>query len=362
MRARISWGGGAVARLAAGSLALLAALLCLGSAALAQLPEETVGSIAGTDMTRDEFRGRALAQLATIALNAVTYYKLHGEYPKEFYRLRGSESWNLDVENMFTPRPVQAIIFDPAGADYTTDPAIGLPGFEMPSAPTSIGSLPPPGSGTSDPNWVEINPGGVLSSRVNPRKVQNIVGGDIFYYTSDSLLQIVLYAPDGSYYEWVDEVPNHNYLEHLQLRGSDPTGQLLASAEVLYYMQYVLPRYYNLVQFMSGLPTETPQALERAGASRRLEMARSIGVTVRNPFSKQPLALATGSGAAEAGSLAWDEPTIGILLSDGSPATLADLAFAPGEVPPPQVKGNKGGKGGRQPGSGGRQPGGRQPK
>jgi hypothetical protein len=187
----------------------------------------------------------------------------------------------------------------------------------------------------------------------------------VLFYTKDSLLQLVMFAPDGTYCEWVDEVPNVNFRNYLRLRGDDPSGQLLASAELLYYAQYVLPRYYNLAQFMSNLPTESSFNLDSAGASRRIEMAKSIGVTMRNPYTKQ--AIQVGSGSA--GDFASDSAVLAINGPDGSPLALADLAYAPDESVP-SVKGGTKGSGGRQPGGSkgggkggnGRQPGGRQPR
>lgn len=362
---------------------LLALLLLAGQGARAASPqEEMIGMIPGTKMSRDEFRARAMSQLAAVALNAVAYHLVHGEYPDQFYRLKGSEAWLLDPQNMFSERPLQSFDFVPGDNDWTSVPPLGLPGnFENPAgigAPPAFG--PPVTGGNNGPNanpsglppqetWIFSSAGG---RRVDPAKISGWSEGDIFYYAKNDLLQLVLFAPDGSYYEWVDEVPNPNYREHLRLRSTnDPDGNKQYSSAVLYFSEILLPRYYNLVQFMANKSTEPQQALDRSSLEQRLAMAQDLGIAIRNPLAhKQAIAIDGGPGDFVSGG----GEELQIALANGQPATLLDLCLSPDEQPLPKNSGKQGGKsgnGGRQPGGGkdsGEKPrpghggGGRQPK
>lgn len=374
---------GAGRRAAGRALALLAAALLalslLGPGrAVAQEPDELIGTIPGTQMSRDEFRARAMAQLATISLAAVTYLEAKGEYPEEFYQLRGSPAWNIEVNNMFKPRPLQSIPFEPGQDDYTNRPPLGLPGnFDVPSS--SDFTTPPAGTGSGGSalpgglppaeSW-SVTGGGGGGRRVDPAKVTGWTEGDIFWYRSGGMLQLVLFAPDGTYYEWVDEVPNPNYRDNLRLKvKKDPDGAALYAAQLLYFCDWLLPRYYNLVQFMASEPTEPQQALQRTPASQRVAMASKLGLEMRNVLTHDPISIgmAAGDFAAEGGGGA----PLTLLLA-GKAWGLRDLTLAPGETGgKAPAAGSNNNSGGRQPGKGsGEKPkpkpghggGGRQPK
>ena len=108
---------------------LILLLAVLAPAAVLAAPiGPKMGAIPGTSMTRDEFRARAQAQLAAIALNAVTYQIATGSYAPDIYTLQASPAWNLRVANMFTGRPVQGIYFEPTQDSMTSDPSLGLGG------------------------------------------------------------------------------------------------------------------------------------------------------------------------------------------------------------------------------------------
>lgn len=362
---------------AAGLLACALLALGLGSGpARAQAPEDLIGTIAGTQMSRDEFRARAMAQLATISLAAVTYLQANGDYPAEFYKLRGSAAWNIEVNNMFKARPLQSIPFTPGPSDYTTNPPLGLPGnFDVPTASSPPMTSPAPADGGAQgtsglppvDSWTFSNSAG---RRIDPAKVTGWTEGDIIYFVNGGLLQLVLFAPDGSYYEWVDEVPNPNYRDSLRLRAKkDPEGTALYSAQLLYFAENLLPRYYNLVQFMASKETQPQQALQRTPASERIAMASALGLEMRNVLTRQPISIGMASGdfAEEGGG----GTPLSILLGEQA-MSLRELTLDPGEVAAQAgAKGNNG-KGGRQPGSGkggsGNKPrpghggGGRQPK
>ncbi len=335
---------------------LLAGLLACAGPAQAQEPEDLIGTIPGTQMSRDEFRARAMAQLATISLAALTYLEVNGKYPEEFYKLRGSRAWNIEVNNMFKARPVQSIPFEPGPSDYTSTPPLGLPGnFDMPTASGppmtshAPGAEPGASQGTSGlppvDSWT-FSSG--VGRRVDASKVSGYVPGDIFYYVNEGLLQLVLFAPDGSYYEWVDEVPNPNFRESLRLRvKKDPEGTALYSAQVLYFTEQILPKYYNLVQFMASQPTEPQQALQRTPASERISMASKLGLEIRNVLTRQPISIGMASGdfAEEGGNGA----PISILLGEQA-LSLHDLTLDPGEVSAKEAGSKASGSNGRQPG------------
>ena len=61
-------------------------------AAVGVLPVAILG-LASYTMSRDEFRARANAQLAAVALNALCYHIVEGEWPADLASLIGSEGW-----------------------------------------------------------------------------------------------------------------------------------------------------------------------------------------------------------------------------------------------------------------------------
>ena len=119
--------------LLAGGLAMLPAAGQEPEAGADDEPEllaggELIGVIPGTGMMRDEFRARAMVQLKAVALSALAYRLLHDDqYPPDLLTLKNSESWNLDLLNIFSGRPVRALYFEPQEGDFTTRPAFDLP-------------------------------------------------------------------------------------------------------------------------------------------------------------------------------------------------------------------------------------------
>jgi hypothetical protein len=330
-------------------LVLVAALLAV-SPAWAQKVGPRMGVIPGTSMTRDEFRARAQADLAAVALNAVTYRIAKGSYATDFYELQASPAWNLRVANMFTGRPIQAIYFEPGPDNMTSAPSVGLGGLELPQ-------MPPMGNGSGEMGQVgkekqppiQLNPlSGV--TRVDPGAIRDYEAGDVYYYVKGDLLQLILYAPDGSFFEWVDEVPNANFRINLQLRPDQPAENLYA-AQVLYYVESLAAQHYNLVQFMSDGTTVPGAQLASLPGSKKIELAGRIGITVVNPVTKKPetastksspgvvlegtpLKIATATGPA----LAMTEMTMGREdmehTQSPKPKVRQQPKVRPGQVPP----------------------------
>ncbi len=313
--------------------ALVALLACLCAApALAQdaPPELELGKIQGTDLLRDEFRARGLAQLAAIALNALAYYEIEGEYPKDFYELRNSDAWNIEVNNMFTGRPVQAVFYEPQEDDLTGAPPLDVISIDIPDNIAPIGSATD-NTGSFDPARM----GELLGNkpveninRVDPRKVDDPEPGEVFYYTANGLLQLVMFAPDGTFTEYVDESPNRSWLARFRTNAMAATwpGDLFA-AEVLFYLEQLLPQYYNLAKFMGDQETTPRPAFTDMGGDELILLADELGIVPLNPVSKEPLALSSGELAD--GDLCEPDPAarspLHICLPSGRVLALADL-------------------------------------
>lgn len=367
----------AVCRLSRPSLILAAglgaALLGPGPAP-AQVGPVQLGTIEGTAMTRDEFRGRAMAQLCAIALNACAYHEAFGEYPADYAHLRASEAWNLEVSNMFDGGRLRDIFYDPASTAMTTAAVQGfIPVSEMP-----LPALPPenpapsgPDEGAADGQTAsgrELDIGGLrmlgeLSAgiaRVAPGQLKGYGAGELLYYAKDDLLQLVLYAPDGTYVEWVDEIPRPSFREALRLpaKGMNLPADLYCK-QVLYYVSELLPEYYNLVRFMADQGELTPGELARRGAQERLAMAGELGIRVLNPLSR---AAAAASADPAPGDLLNSGPPLGIRLLSGALASLEDLSgrlqMQPGTPPgTPDARPPKAPPGSGKPRPGGGRPG-----
>jgi hypothetical protein len=175
---------------------------------------------------------------------------------------------------------------------------------------------------------------GTSPSRVNPNAIKLTAPGNIFYYAHGSLLQLVMFAPDGTYVEHVDQAPNGNWLGmlNIQSKGRSFPADLYAD-EVLYYLERLLPRHYNLIRFMSNHEPVDEPALQAKTAGDRLAMAREIGVTVFNPFTKH--AAKVGSDKPQPGELVAAAPSaaaaVAIVLRSGEVVTLNQLSAG---VPP----------------------------
>jgi hypothetical protein len=331
---------------------LVAGLGSMGASSHAAVPgdpSDMMGTIAGTQMSRDEFRARAYVQLTAVALNAHAFYAVEGDFPVSYYDLFNSDAWNLDVTNLFSGRTVNAIEFQPGPGDLTSSPPSPIPmGGESAS----------PGEGAKPPDLKELTrAGGALehgiqidtdqltaaakaqgnsgATRVNPDAIGHHPAGDIFYYAKSGLLQLVMFAPDGTYTEFVSQVPNRYWLDILNIRsaGRSYPADLFAN-EVLFYLERLLPRHYNLVQFMgSEEPLSEPQ-LKKSGALERVKMARELSVSVLNPFNKKPANIAE---APQPGELKLDPASpvpLRIALRDGKLASFDELSAGPGSGRP----------------------------
>lgn len=335
---------------------LLAVALLLPTLAPAQVGPK-IGTIPGTEMTRDEFRARAEAQLSAIALNAAAYRQVHGSYAPDLATLQASPAWVLRVRNMFRPRNVQSIWFEPRTEHMTSSiptPLGGVDAHPPPPPPPSAGPRPP---GETPP--IVMVPSGTGRTRVDPKAIRDFEAGDVFYFTGGDLMQLVLYAPDGTYYEWIDEVPESRFRDQLMVPQGAPTDHIFAAA-VLYFVERQSPKYHNLVQFMGDRPTLPGASLNDLPADKRVELAERLGITVTNPFTRREIEIVT---ECSPGNLLASASSPIMLCTDEGPLTLAQLTrpgVAPQERPvqaqPRPTRPAPGG--GRTPGApgGGRQP------
>lgn len=269
------------------------------------LDEGQMGLILGTNITRDEFRARANAQLTAIALNAETYYLIHGDYPESFYTLYNSSCWNLDPNNIFTGEIIDAIYFEPLPTDLITNNDTGLPfGLDPPQIPIQTPAQPPAGNGGDGPGEgqapppppgfpTNMTPNPIAVMKVDPGKVQNITPGNIYYRAFANTLQLVVYAPDNTYYELFNDSPNLFWQRKLNLEiGVSHWSEDVLAGQVLYFTGTMLPQLYNHVMFMADLEVLPGSALGLYGVDARLQMAEELGITILNPYSKRPIQLA----------------------------------------------------------------------
>jgi hypothetical protein len=306
--------------------------ICTFVPARAQEPpaELQLGKIKGTDMLRDEFRARGRAKLAAIALNALTYYEVEGEYPADFYELRRCAAWNLEVTNLFTGRPIQAVFFEPKEEDLTSAPPLDVISIGIPSTPAPIGSATDE-AGTFDPakmGELLANQPPKNVSRVDPRQIKDPEPGEVFYYTSNGLLQLVMFAPDGTFVELVDETPNRSWLARFRTNSMLATWPTdLYAAQVLFYLEQLLPQYYNLAMFMGDRETLPRPQFASMGGDELILLADELGITPLNPVSKDPLGLSMD--VTTPGNLFEPDPAqrspLHISLPDGRILTLTDL-------------------------------------
>jgi len=361
-------------RLAVCALAAVLLSLTLLTAFPAQAQDEPdMGTIPGTSMRRDEFRGRAMAQLSAIALNALTYQLANGEYPKDFAHLRGSDAWNIDVTNMFSGQRLRSIYFEPQPGDLTSAASNGfVPSFDVPPGLPPDGGQRGSGGGSTEPGGSDIAPGAIVDIpvtigaqqlRVDPQAIKDIVPGDVFYYVQGELLQLIIYAPDRTYVEWVDEVPNVNFREGLSLSTENTVFPAdLYSLQVLYYTEELLPEYLGLFRFMADRDSPPQAALQALSAAERLPLAQEFGVTVLNPLTHQPAAaLAQPSPGDFVLADGSREAPLLVYLSSGKVAMSTDLRSkgaltetAPadqgaGKVKPPKAKPSRPKVGGGRP-------------
>jgi hypothetical protein len=173
------------------------------------------------------------------------------------------------------------------------------------------------------------------SMRVDPAAIDHHPAGDIYYYAKNGLLQLVMFAPDGTYMEYVAEVPNRNWLDLLNIKpgGHSYPADLWAN-EVLFYLDRLLPRHYNLVRFMgTAEPLSEPQ-LQKSGALERVKMAHELNVNVLNPYNKHATNIVD---APKPGELKLDKAApvpVQIALRDGKLASFEQLSGGPGSGHP----------------------------
>jgi hypothetical protein len=304
-----------------------------------------VGVIGGTDMLRDEFRARALIQLKAIALNALAYRLANeDQYPQTFHKLKSSDSWNLDITNMFTGEPIREIIFQPDKDDMTTRMVLDLP-LDLDESVSNMGTmLPMTGGGQSagDGGEGRDDSGGdtiptiqpivpATMPRIDARKVNTFSGGDVLYFVSGDMLQLVLYAPDGTYVEFVDVKPNGHWRRRLDTAGCPYWPASIGAAEVLFFTELV-PQHHNLVDFMGNRETIPPVKFPMLIAAQRLEMALDLNITVLNPITHNA---AVSQADFSLGDFAASDTALGAPLSlfmdDGRAWTAEMLTASAGE-------------------------------
>lgn len=327
--------------LAAGALcaAIMFTALPLTAYAQAPPPELELGIIEGTDMLRDEFRARGLAQLTAIALNTLAYYEVEGEYPADFYELRRSAAWNLEPSNIFTGRPVQALSFEPEDGDLTNAPPLDVISIDIPATPGPVVDITDPDGGFDPGKFGEAlsQTAPPNASRVDPHAITDPLPGEVFYFVNGGLLQLIMYAPDGTFVEYVDGVPNRSWLERFRTGTASNTwpGDLYA-AEVLFYMEHQLPQMYNLVQFMGDNETTPRPRFAEMGADERLLLAEELGITVLNPYTKDPATLAREEFSL--GDFFEPDPAsrlpLYMCLAEGRVLSLAGLTEGRSEIAP----------------------------
>jgi hypothetical protein len=347
---------------------IIALALCLAQATLALAQDEMpnadlpIGVIPGTDMTHDEFRARAEAQLEAVALNALTYRVLNGEYPKGLYELYNSACWNLDPMNMFTGDPINEIMFSPGPEDMTTSAEVGLPfDVELGSAPAPMPAPTPSGDGEEGLGEAENSspfPPAMIAEpvyfRVDPARITSSAPGDIFYYADGELLQLVMYSGDGIWAEYFEIAPNGRWAAKIGLREAGQYWQQdVLAAQVLFFAGELLPQHYNHVLFMSDEPLASYTAPQQIDPWSVLEMAAELDINILNPFSKQPIVVSESYSRGELiESPAGTPPVLMIGLQNGRSSTLEQLYEAYAEpVEPrgqPQNKPNPSPLGGRR--------------
>jgi hypothetical protein len=319
---------------------LASLLLCLLSgvaqAQESHLPEnpQSVGMIKGTGMLKSEFRAMAYTQLLAVALNAHAYYIEFNEYPPTFYDLYNSAAWNLDVQNIFSGETVNEVYFSQDNMAMTNLPSLGLM-TELKPLDTSV-PLPPP-SGPVDPQNPIIQPLELSSGplRIDPAGVVAPSPGDVLYYTDGDLLQLVIFAPDGTYVEFVANTPDRRWLSTMGLHAADYEWPWdVHCAAVLLFTEELLPQYYSLYRYMSNQEDIPRHRLAAFDAQQRIDMAAQLKIVIWNPFSKVPIKAtetpSRGDFLQEPGS---PPAPIIIVLNNERLFTLADAIASVGNAP-----------------------------
>lgn len=296
----------------AGLLLGFAVIVAMASATFAQEDlmggeAELIGGIPGTDMTRDEFRARAQAQLTAIAINAEVFRLVYASYPANFNELRASVAWNLEVDNMFTGQPISWIYYEPQPGDLIPEQDLGFPmvlnfpsqtpDFRPPGGPTGEGDGDAGGDdGTDGGNMLPVNqtPPVPVVMRVDPTRVDNVTPGDVFLYSTEETLQVLIYAPDGTVHELFHNSPNRYWQSQLQVDGAVAYWpEDLFAAQLLFFAEDILPQSYNHVLFMSDHETLPTAQLNSFGIVDRITMAAELGISLLNPYEERMIDVST---------------------------------------------------------------------
>lgn len=327
-------------RLYTTSLITALLLLCLHSgmarAQESHLPEnpQSVGMIKGTGMLKSEFRAMAYTQLLAVSLNAHAYYIEFNEFPATYYDLYNSGAWNLDIQNIFSGSTVDEVYYPKDNMAMTNLPSLGLMA-ELKPLDTSVPLQPP--SGPVDPNNPIIQPLTMSSGpmRIDPTGVVSPNPGDVLYYTDGDLLQLVIFAPDGTYVEYVANTPDRRWLSTMGLNAVDYEWPWdVHCAEVLLFTEELLPQYYSLYRYMSNQEDIPRYRLATFDAQQRIDMAAQLKIIIWNPFSKAPIkateSASRGDFLQEPGS---PPAPIIIVLNEERLFTLADAIASVGNAP-----------------------------
>ena len=338
-------------------LMLLACLLLatLQPAAAQQdfLPDDagSVGMIKGTEMSKSEFRARAYTQMLAAAVCAHAFYLENNQLPADFYELYNSGAWNFDLQNIFTGATIDAVYYDPQTVGKTNIPSPGLMA-ELRPLDTSPPLLPP--SGPQDPDNPLITPMVVNSNplRVDPYDVPAPAPGDILYYTNGSMLQMVVFAPDGTFVEYVQTSPDQRWLSIMSVNSAEYEWPFdVYTAQVLLFTEELLPQYYSLYKYMSDQGQVERHRYPTMDAAQRIQMAAELGITIWNPYSKRPIETSEVPSRGDFLVLPGAPPTPLIITIEGDREfTLAQAIDSVGNAPGTSnpIFGAPGGKSGKE--------------
>jgi hypothetical protein len=258
---------------------------------------------------------------------------------------------------------VQGLFFEPKPADLTSDPSLGIYEALADSPPAVPPGQAQGGQGSSMDDFIKQLPTtldqalqqqpvtGVM--RVSPEAIRDKTPGDVFYYTKNGLLQLVMFAPDGTFVEHVDAVPSQGWLDRIRLGKESkywPDG--VYAAAMLYFSESLLPQYYSLVQYMSNHDSQALAQYDKTGPAERIKLAAELGLELRNPLTRQPIEVAEKAtpGAYRAPGAEAATP-LRVWMADGTAVSLQDLhpaqaeqaatpkAKAPGKTPKPKGPG-----------------------
>ena len=100
----------------------------------------------------------------------------------------------------------------------------------------------------------------------------------------------------------------------------------LYANQVLFYLQRLLPKHYNLVRFMANAEPLTQVALRSTTPDSRLKMAHDLNVTVWNPYTKHPTKAAPAPAAGELANANNKQGEVTLQLKGGELASYSQLS------------------------------------